>query len=469
MLFLSVFLISFITFLRTINNFPLRNWDEAWYAEIIKNMANGHYGFLVPFWNGHYYFDKPPLYFWLSLPFFKFFGPGEWQARIISAIAAVLATLLVYLIAKKLFNTTCALISVLVFLTLGQVVIRFAHGNLEALLVCLFLASFYFYLLSEKSRLFAVLTGITIGLGFLTKGWFLGLFPALLITIYGSAITRKLPINLRLIVTSTIISSGWWYALGTIKFGQPFVDWYVLNPGGGLLTSPLQSFSLTYFKDLLTDIGFWFVLLGIFIVLHLRGVRAHLGGVTDVNDKKILYAFGFTTLVFILPLNFLSEKLGWYNLPAYPLVAIVIGYLASKLFETKPKITAFLIVIVTVAQIYNVNRIENIYPDRSRVGSELGKHAKQIIPPEDTIILDDHDFTSFLYYSDHKNVYVVQTGGGKPGEWWVLDYSDLPQFVENKTKTWIITPNINNLPHNIGSLKTEDQYKGYTFISFSST
>lgn len=33
-------------FFTNINNFPLRNWDEAWYAEIIKNMASGHYNFL---------------------------------------------------------------------------------------------------------------------------------------------------------------------------------------------------------------------------------------------------------------------------------------------------------------------------------------------------------------------------------------------------------------------------------------
>ena len=56
----------------------VRNWDEAWYAEIIKNMAVKDYGWLMPWWNGRYYFDHPPLYFWLSGVVVKLFGLGEW-------------------------------------------------------------------------------------------------------------------------------------------------------------------------------------------------------------------------------------------------------------------------------------------------------------------------------------------------------------------------------------------------------
>src|SRR3989344_4586388 len=118
---LAVFFLAAVVFFRNIGNYPLRNWDEAWYGEIIKNMASGNYGYMVPFWNGQYYFDKPPLYFWLSLPFFKLFGPGEWQTRIVSATSAILASLLIYLIGKKLFGHKAAVFAFLVFLTLGQV------------------------------------------------------------------------------------------------------------------------------------------------------------------------------------------------------------------------------------------------------------------------------------------------------------------------------------------------------------
>src|SRR3989304_4585429 len=93
-----VLISSAVIFFSKISSFPLRNWDEAWYAEIIKNMASGKYGYLMPFWNGRYYFDNAPLYFWLSTPIFKIFGAGEWQARFISTTAAVIASLLIFLI-----------------------------------------------------------------------------------------------------------------------------------------------------------------------------------------------------------------------------------------------------------------------------------------------------------------------------------------------------------------------------------
>ena len=123
---LIVFILALLVFSFNISSFPLRNWDEAWYAEITKNMANGS-GLLVSFWNGQYYFDKPPLYFWLSLPFFEIFGAGEWQARIISATAAVFASILIYLLGKKLFSPKAGFFAFLVFVTLGQIVVRLSH------------------------------------------------------------------------------------------------------------------------------------------------------------------------------------------------------------------------------------------------------------------------------------------------------------------------------------------------------
>ena len=148
--FLLVLIISSTVFFYNINSFPLRNWDEAWYAEIIKNMAFGKNSLLFPFWNGQYYFDKPPLYFWLSLPFFKVFGPGEWEARIVSVVAATGATFLIYIIAKRLFTPATGILSSLIFVTLGQVYFRFSHGNLDALLIFFFLVIFYLYLRFDK-------------------------------------------------------------------------------------------------------------------------------------------------------------------------------------------------------------------------------------------------------------------------------------------------------------------------------
>src|SRR3989344_7929157 len=79
----------------------VRNWDEAWYAEIIKNMAVKDYGWLMPWWNGRYYFDHPPLYFWLSGVVVKLFGLGEWQGRIVGILAGFGGGGVGYLVGEK--------------------------------------------------------------------------------------------------------------------------------------------------------------------------------------------------------------------------------------------------------------------------------------------------------------------------------------------------------------------------------
>src|SRR3989344_6965946 len=373
-----VAVISSLIFFVNINSFPLRNWDEAWYAEIIKNMATGTHSFLVPYWNGQYYFDKPPLYFWLSLPFFKLFGPGEWQARIVSALSAVSASLLVYLIAKKLFGQRAGIFSTLAFLTLGQVVVRFAHGNLDALLTSLILASFYFYTNCEKNKRFALLSGIAIGLAILTKGWLPAMYSFLLIFAY-STVTQKKPLkNLALLIFGTFVSSFWYFLAGFIKFGKQFTDWYIFAPDAGLARSPFSSFSLSYFKDLVRDIGAWWITIAIAALSKIK---------TKKNESLIITAFTISTVLFILPLNFLSEKLGWYNLPAYSFIAIVIGLLTSKLYEKSPKLTSTIIIFVFFAQAFNVVRVENIYPDRSKIGADLGRIAKDLIPLNEKIVL----------------------------------------------------------------------------------
>src|SRR5689334_3791576 len=178
-----VFLFSFLGLSVRLFNYPLKNWDEAWYAEIIKQLTLFNRGWLVPFWNGRFYFDKPPLYFWLSSLITKTFGVGEWQVRLVSLLAGAACFSLVYLIGRRLFSQKVALFSVLIFISTGQVYRRFSEGNLDSLLVFFFLLSFYLFIRLDKKQL-SFLLGISLFLGFLVKSWLLGFFPILLCLFY---------------------------------------------------------------------------------------------------------------------------------------------------------------------------------------------------------------------------------------------------------------------------------------------
>lgn len=455
---LFVILASIITFTRTIATSTLRNWDEAWYAEAIKNMAAGQYKILIPYWNGKLFLDNSPLYFWLSAPIVKLFGPGLWQNRIISSIAAIFACLLLFLIGKKLAGTITGLVSFLVFLSLGGVTIRFSHGNLESLLICFFLAAFYFYIIAENSKLLSFICGAFIGLGFLIKSWGIGLFPLTLIFIYSFIRFKALPKNLFIIILSTIIFSGWWYVAGIMKLGSTFYNWYILNPTENKLTS-LTDLSLDYFKFAFRDIGFWFLIPAIYLILKFKDVKK--------LDKNIILPFTTLSFIFIIALNFLNDKSDWYLIPALALIALVIGCFGELLYRINQKLAIFLISLTLVFQIINVIRIENIYPNRSQVGADLGVKANQLIPKSDTIILDDPDFTAFLYYSNHGQIFTLEDNQkSESTEWWKVNHKDLPQFLKSHQNTWLITQNPTNLNLQFEDSQVKGTSESYVFIKF---
>jgi len=447
---------SIFIFFSKIASFPLRNWDEAWYAEIIKNMASGKYGILMPFWNGRYYFDHAPLYFWLSASVFKIFGSGEWQSRFVSAVAAILASYLIFLIGKKLKDETTGFISVLVFLTFAGVVIRFAHGNLDALLICFFLASFYFYLKSEEKKIFGFAAGVLIGLGFLIKSWGVGLFPLVLIFTYAHVKEKKLPRNLLLIISGAILFSSWWYILGIFRFGSQFINWYILSPSEGRFTDPFANFSLEYFRFLIRDVGFWLLLPFAYLALRFKNIKK--------LDKNIIAPFLLLSAIFVSFLNFLSDKSDWYIIPALALISLVIGYLGRELYKSHPKLAIGLISLLTISQILNAIRVENIYPDRSKVGATLGLHAKDLIPKSAKIILNDQDFTSFLFYSDHLQIYTLENKTPKENEWWILNSESLLPFLRENPETWIITADLSNLPFEVKKEEIIDYWDNYYFL-----
>src|ERR1700761_4983793 len=59
--------------------------DEGRYAEMAREMfTTGDW--ITPRYNGYKYFEKPPLQTWANALTFAWFGIGEWQARLYTAL-----------------------------------------------------------------------------------------------------------------------------------------------------------------------------------------------------------------------------------------------------------------------------------------------------------------------------------------------------------------------------------------------
>ena len=80
---------------------PIRDNNEALYADIAMAMSRGG-SWLIPHLDGVPYIEKPPLLYWLMALSFKAFGVGAWQARLPDAAAAWLASLGCIVLGRRL-------------------------------------------------------------------------------------------------------------------------------------------------------------------------------------------------------------------------------------------------------------------------------------------------------------------------------------------------------------------------------
>ena len=93
-------------------SYPLIKPDEWRYAEIGRTMvASGDW--LVPRLGGEPYYDKPPLYYWLTATSLAWFGSQEWAARLVPALAAFLTVLLTYVIGRRSVGDQAAFLGAL--------------------------------------------------------------------------------------------------------------------------------------------------------------------------------------------------------------------------------------------------------------------------------------------------------------------------------------------------------------------
>ena len=167
------------------------NPDEARYAEVAREMRLlGHWA--VPHLDGQVYREKPPLFFWsVAASGALTGGLSEADSRLPSALAAIGATLLVYLIGGRFFGRRAAWIAAAAFATCFKVIWQGRFGQIDMLLTALVTLAVWFWTrgYTEKRQGFYWLFFLAAGFATLAKGP-VGLLPPLLSILAFLAWTR---------------------------------------------------------------------------------------------------------------------------------------------------------------------------------------------------------------------------------------------------------------------------------------
>lgn len=398
-------------------------YDEAIYAKVSQNIVQTN-DWLTMFWrDGLPWFEKPPLYFWLSALALKILpATPELAVRLPSAIFGLLSVMLIYIFGKKLFGKTAGFIAGFSLLTIFHFLYYSRLGMLDVTCTFFILASLYFYYLAsqEIGKAKLVLAGLFLGLAVLTKG-VVGFLPAVIIALWevsglfkrrptASTIFVSLAKILVVLLTSAVIFLPWHLKMYQLH-GQPFITSYLGYHVFGRATLETEDKTgpiYWYFIVLKVSMRLWFLALIPSVVYAIYGL------VKNKTDRPKLGLLLIWAVLILAVFSLSKTKLVWYIMPIYPALTLLIGYFYSvalafvdhKLSQLKHVSSFFLKTLiiyltVCVVLIYTLINKNLIYPsDLTGSQAQMMQLKNSIYGQKEKVYLDRIELPLALFYAD---------------------------------------------------------------------
>ena len=114
--FLLLLIISLATIFFRLGELPFIGSDEPRYARIAEEMLLNHH-WVTPLLEGRPWLEKPPLYYWLTIPIYAVAGVSETTARLGPSACALFSAFAVWWLGRKLWNPLAGLYSGMILLT----------------------------------------------------------------------------------------------------------------------------------------------------------------------------------------------------------------------------------------------------------------------------------------------------------------------------------------------------------------
>jgi 4-amino-4-deoxy-L-arabinose transferase-like glycosyltransferase len=276
--------------------------------------------FLVPYFQGQPFFDKPILTYWLIAFPFAVLGPGFTAARLFAAAAALLTVWVTVSLGRRLFGEKAALAAGLVltttltFVTFGR--LAMSDGLLTLFTTLAVLLGLR--LLDTRSSRTALALGTVLGLGFATKGpvaWLMAGIPLLL-----AWWPRRReggparPSALALAALLCLAISGAWFLLVYGRLGGEPLRYFFLKE------------NLERFAGPAYDVGrpFWYYPPA-YLLTGLPWSLVLVPALRDVRRSDPSWWLALWVALALVPLSLSRGKLDYYLLPLYPALTLLIG------------------------------------------------------------------------------------------------------------------------------------------------
>ena len=312
---------------------------ESNYVLTAKEMiAAGDY--FSPRIYGHYWYDKPILFYWELILAFQVMGINDFAARFFPALFASVGVFMTYFFGRRLYSQKIGFIAALILATsleywyLGHAIITdmTLFLTVSGTLIC-----YYFGYTEQRSRYYYAAFSLA-GLGVLTKGPIGFLLPGLIILLF-LLWQRDLKALLRWhmlggFLLMLLLCAAWYLPMYLIH-GQAFIDTFFGVHNGLRVTVPEHP------RD---DVWFYYLLIFLvgFFPWSFAGLPTFIRNVHKRNfhlttDPKERFLIIWSLAVFVCFQSF-ATKYVTYTFPyMMPLAILMAGY-----FVKRPRLTKWL-------------------------------------------------------------------------------------------------------------------------------
>ena len=296
--------------------------DQVLYAAVAKGIRV-HADWVSLWFGDDPYWRKPPLVFWAVAALNAALGPTTLAARLVPALCGVASCVLVWAIARRLFDERVALVAGIALATTPPFFRDAAGLRLDPVSTCATLAALLCWLRAmdpDGRPRDWVLAGIAWGLAVMAKGAF-GLVGPFLLVVQLVVLGRWRALFSPGVIVSAAVGLLVclpWHVWEVATWGSRFLDIYLWQEIGDRMSGALDLgiTPVSYPVELVRDAWPWVVFMGIGVVD--AAARAQRG------ERTALVPLAWTVAYMAL-IHVSSVRRAQYLLPLYPLASLLVG------------------------------------------------------------------------------------------------------------------------------------------------
>lgn len=326
--FALLIMLSVLIFSANLGGISIYILDEAKNSSCAREMLERN-DLIVPTFNYQLRTDKPPMHYFFMMLAYQLFGINEFAARFFSAFFGISTVLTTYFFTKRFIDEKAAFWAAIVLLSSIQVVLQFHQAVPDPYLIFFFSSAMfllYAFFVERKNR-YLYVAYVFIGLGLLTKGPVILVLCGLIMLLFflrekqfRSAFWLYRPLTGILIVLA--VALPWYFAVG-ITTNWEWTKGFFFKHNIDRFSRPMEGHGGSFF--LIPLYMFW----GLFpfSIFLIQAVYA-----SFKERRKPLLIFSICVVVVVLCFFTVCQtKLPNYPAPAFPFIAIMLGFYLSRL------------------------------------------------------------------------------------------------------------------------------------------